>query len=167
MAEKTAYRLQTLFNLRERAKKAKEEEYAKKQQAVALEQKKLDEMHQKLRDMQTFREDKKREYADKLRQGTFAIAEMQGKDRHIDRLKHEEAAFHVVIARQQEALDITKKHAQEALDALLDATRAFKALEKHREKWTKGVRREEMFREELVAEDIAQARFVGRKKEEQ
>lgn len=166
MAKLPPYRMQTLFEIREKAKEAAEEFYAEKKQAVVREQRKLDEMKQQLRDMAAFREEKKAEYAEQMRSGELNIHQIQGNDRHIEKLKQEEEAFLVEIQRQAERVDEAQKEADDAMQAMLKATQDFKALEKHKEKWLKQVKRELMLKEEDAAEDIAQAQYFQRMREE-
>lgn len=160
------YRLQALFDIREKAKKEAEEAYAEKKKAVAEQEKILDEMKQTLREMIQKREEKKAEYAEKMRSGQLNITQIQANDRHIERLKHEEQAYQVEIQRQEERVREAEAEAEKAMEAMLKATQEFKALEKHKEKWLKQVRREQMLKEEDAAEDIAQAQYFQRLLEE-
>lgn len=167
MAKTPAYRLQVLFEMREQAKKAAEEVYAEKKKLVAVEQAKLDEMKQKLADMIAMRHEKKAEYAEKTRRGELTVSQITANDRHIERLKSNEAAYQVEIDRQMERLRQAEKVAEDALQKVVEATQQFKALEKHKEKWLKQIKREQMIKEELAVEDIAQAQFFQRLLEEQ
>jgi hypothetical protein len=167
VAKTPAYRLQVLFEMREKAKKAAEEVYAEKKKLVAVEQKKLDEMKQKLVEMIEMRQAKKTEYAEKTRRGELTVSQITANDRHIDRLKSQEAAYQVEIDRQAERLRQAEKVAEQALQDVVKATTDFKALEKHKEKWLKQIRREQALKEELQVEDIAQAQFFQKLLEEQ
>jgi two-component SAPR family response regulator len=159
MAQPPDYRLQVLFNLREKAKTEAEEFYAEKKKKVAEEQRKLDDMKQHLRDMVGFREQKKIEYTEKMRGGAMTIHAIQANDRHIDKLKLEEQAFQIEIVRQGERLNEAQAEANDAMQAMLKATQDYKALEKHKEKWQKQIKRELTLKEEDAAEDIAQAQY--------
>ena len=97
MARSPAYRLQVLFEMREKKKKEAEEIYAEKKRKVAEEQKKLDEMRQKLKEMVAMRQTKKADYAERTRMGEFTVSQIQGNDRHIERLRQTEAAYQVDI----------------------------------------------------------------------
>jgi hypothetical protein len=166
MAKSPAYRLQVLFEMREKKKKAAEEEYAEKKRAVIVEIKKLDEMRQTLQDMIRARDDKKAEYAERTRSGEYTIAQINANNRHVERLKQKESAYQVEIDRQVERVAEVERIAAEAMEALVRATQDFKALEKHREKWQKQVRREQAIKEEEVIEDIAQAQYFQKILEE-
>lgn len=166
MAKLPPYRLQALFDIREKAKDEAEEHYAEKKKAVAKEQKKLDDMKQQLRDMAAMREQKKLEYVEKMRAGELNVNQIQGNDRHIEKLKQEEQAFGVEIQRQGERVNEAQAEADEALEAMVLATQELKALEKHKEKWIKQIKREQTLKEEDQADDIAQAQYFQRMREE-
>ena len=159
MAKGPAYRLQVLFEMREKAKAEAEELYAEKKKLVVIELQKMDEMREHLKGMVQKRQDKKAEYAERTRQGEYTINQIQANDRHIEKMKQQEAAYQVEIDRQQERIEEAERVAAEAMDLVVKATQDFKALEKHKEKWQKQVKREAMLKEEDAVEDIAQAQY--------
>ena len=159
MAKSPAYRLQVLFEMREKAKKEAEEIYAEKKRKVAEEQKKLDDMRQKLKEMVQLRQTKKAEYAERTRMGEYTVNQIQQNDRHVERLKQQEAAFQVEIDRQQERVAEAERIAAEAMEVVVRKTQDFKALEKHKDKWALAWKREQMAKEEMASEDIAQAQY--------
>ncbi len=159
MAKGAAYRLQVLFEMREKAKTEAEEVYAEKKKLVIVEMKKMDEMREHLKGMVQKRQDKRTEYAERTRQGEYTINQIQANDRHIEKMKQQEAAYQVEIDRQQERIEEAERVAAEAMELVVKATQDFKALEKHKEKWQKQVKREAMLKEEDAVEDIAQAQY--------
>ncbi len=159
MAKGPAYRLQVLFEMREKAKVAAEEVYAEKKKLVAIELKKLDEMKNHLKEMIQKRQDRKSDYSERTRRGEYTINQIQANDRHIEKMKQQEAAYQVEIDRQQERVVEAERVVDEAMQLLIRATQEFKALEKHKEKWQKVVKRELMMKEEEAVEDIAQAQY--------
>ena len=166
MAKKPSYRLQTLFDIREKEKDQAEDVYAQKKKVEHQEQAKLDEMKQRHADMIQFREDKKIEYANKIRDGGMNINQINAGDRHIARLKEEEVAFLGEIDKQKEVLKQAQRDAQNAMDDMLEATKAFKALEKHKEKWQKEVKRDLRLKEEDAMDDVAQAQYFAQLNEQ-
>lgn len=159
MAKGPAYRLQVLFEMREKAKLEAEELYAEKKKLVVVEQKKLEEMKLHLKDMVQKRADRKADYSERTRGGEYTIAQIQANDRHIEKMKQHEAAYQVEIDRQQERVIEAERVADEAMQLVVKATQDYKALEKHKEKWAKQVKRELMMKEEEAVEDIAQAQY--------
>jgi hypothetical protein len=65
----------------------------------------------------------------------------------------------VEIDRQQERVAEAERVAAEAMEVVVKCTQDFKALEKHKEKWAKQVKKEMLLKEEMAAEDIAQAQY--------
>lgn len=159
MAKTPAYRLQVVFEMREKKKREAEEIYAEKKKIVIAEQKKHDEMKEKLKQMVQMRQDKRIDYAERTRRGEFTVMQIQGNDRHLERLKQTEAAYQVEIDRQGERVQQAERVAQEAMKDVVKTTTDFKALEKHKEKWLKQIKKEQMMKEESAAEDIAQAQY--------
>ena len=164
MAKKPQYRLQTLFDIREKEKKTAEDAYAQKKRQVIEAENTLKDMQNKHAEMISFREAKKLEYAEKIREGGMKINEINANDRHIARLKEEEVAYLGEIDKQKEVVKAAEKEAQIAMDEMLEATKSFKALEKHKEKWQKEVKREQMLKEEDALEDVAQAQYFAQLK---
>jgi len=152
--------------MREKAKKEAEEIYAEKKKKVAEEQKRLDEMREKLKEMVAARAAKKAEYAERTRKGEYTVSQIQGNDRHLARLRQNEAAYQVDIDRQKERLEEAERLAAEAMEVVVKKTQDFKALEKHKEKWAKAVKKEMMLKEEMAAEDIAQSQYFQKLLEE-
>ena len=166
VAKKPDYRLAALFGIREKAKKESEDVYAQRQRDLANEQKKLDEMKQKLKDMEQHRRDKKEEYSEQMRSGALNITKITNNDRHIERMKQEEQAYMVEIQRQAESVQEAELEVEKAKEIMLDKTKDFKALEKHKEKWLLEVKREAQIKEEEEVEDISQAQYFKRQKDE-
>jgi hypothetical protein len=166
MAKGPAYRLQVLFEMREKAKVEAEEIYAEKKKLVIVEQKKLEEMKGVLAGMVQKRQDKRSEYAERTRRGEYTIAQIQANDRHIEKLKQQEAAYQVEIDRQLERIQEAERVAEEAMALVVKATQDFKALEKHKEKWAKQVKRELTMKEEETIDEIAQAQYFKKLLEE-
>lgn len=162
MPQMPAYRLQALFEIRQRAKKDAEESYAKEQKKVAAEEKKRDEMKQKLSEMVEHRENKRAEYAEAIRHEMLNISKIQMNNLHIDMLLEKEVLFQGEISKQEQAVEKAKELAKVELEKMLKATQEFKALEKHKEKWQQGAKKDLAQKEEDAVEDISQAQYFNR-----
>lgn len=165
MAKKHDYRLQTLFNMREKAKDAAEEVYAEAKKEVARTKKAHQEMLDHLQAMVAQRDAKKTEYAQNLRAGQYNVQQIRANDMHLDRLKQEEDAYLVEIEKHQEVVTRAEKKAEERMQEMLKATQDFKALEKHKEKDFAAFKKEMAQKEEDAVEDIAQAQYFARMRE--
>lgn len=153
------YRLQTLLEIRERAKKEAEEAFAYAMQMLAEEQARLAEEEENLERMIADRHRRREEYARQLASGEMKITDQSNAYRYIERLKEKEVDQQTVIDAQKEQVREAEKEVKRAQDALIEATQEMKALEKHKEKWAEEVRRERMMREEGVMDEIGQAIF--------
>ncbi|MEW5848545.1 MAG: flagellar assembly protein FliH [Myxococcota bacterium] len=159
------YRLQTLFDMREKARKEAEDAYAEAMKAKLAEEKKLEEMKQELERMIQAREAKRLEYAERAAKGEYNVSQIQANHRHIDRMKEKEGAFKMEIEKQKDAIKRAEEVVEEKKQAMIEATQEFKALEKHKEKWAQEVKREMAIKEEDNLEDIAQTIFLRRMRE--
>ncbi|MCP4500311.1 MAG: hypothetical protein GY822_10165 [Deltaproteobacteria bacterium] len=164
MAKMPPYRLQALFDIREKAKKEAEEAYARVQVELRAEEQKLEDLKDELKDMIQTREDRKQEYSQKMSMGELTVIQIQVNDRHIERMKSAEKAFGMKLVRQKEAIDEKYSEVEEAKEKMLEATQEFKALEKHKENWVKEVKKEWARKEEEEVEDISQAQYYARMK---
>lgn len=163
---KPEYRLETLFGIRERKKKDAEDAYATAMKAKVAEEKKLAEMKEELKRMHKAREARRIEYADKAARGECNVRQIQGNATQIDRMKEKEGAYRMEIEKQKEAIKAAEAVVEEKKQALILATQDFKALEKHKEKWTAEVKREAMLKEEDQMDDLAQSTHLKRQREE-
>lgn len=166
MAKLPDYRLQVLYDMRDKTKKAAEDAYGEAMQAKIVEEKKLEQMNQELAAMAQAREDKRIEYADKAARGECNVQQIQGNNKHLERLKEREGAFKMEIERQKDNIRAAERVVDEKKEAMIQATQQFKALEKHKEKWTIEVKREIAAKEEDALEDIAQTIFLKRQRDE-
>lgn len=164
MAKLPEYNLQSLYEMRERSKKETEDEYAKRQQELHKEQEILTKMEKTLQDMKALRTQKTAEYSIAMQQQHLTIEKIQSNGRHIESLKDKEKEFQNQIETQKEAVNAAKQRSEEALKVMLDATQEFKVLEKHKEKWLYDIKKEIMKKEEEAAEEIAQAQYVSKSK---
>lgn len=165
MAPLPEYRLQTLFNIRERSKKAAEDVYAKAQKKVAAAESQLSTMQETLEAMKTTKDEKRLEYANAMQKEIMTIEKIDINNLHLKMLVEKEAAFEVEINKQIAVVAQLKKIAKDALDKMLVATQEFKALEKHKEQWLKEVKKGIEKKEDEEGDEISQAQYFSRMKE--
>ncbi|MEI6791077.1 MAG: hypothetical protein WCK42_07850 [Myxococcaceae bacterium] len=159
------YPLQTLFEIRERAKKDSEEAYAKEKQKLNEAEKKLKEMQEELKKMKAFREQKRAEYFEAMNSLLLKIEKIKINQRHLDGLLEKEEAFLLEIRKQEQVVEGAKERVQKALDIMMKATEEYKVLEKHKEKWALKQKKEREQKEESESDDITQARYNIQHKE--
>lgn len=159
------YPLQTLFEIRERAKKDAEDNYAREKKILDQEEAKLKEMQEKLEQMRQARLSKRDAYFQEMQEGKLSIKEIQMGRRHLEMLFQMELDYKEKINTQKEVVEEAKQKTSKALEVLTHATQEFKVLEKHKEKWTKKKKKEREKREEEAADDLSQSRYFIHLKE--
>ncbi len=165
MAKLPDYRLQTVYDMRDKSKKEAEDAYAEAMKAKNEEEKKQKDMEAELVKMQEAREAKRIEYAQRAADGEFNVNQIQANMRHLDRMKEREGAYKMEIEKQKDAVRAAERVVEEKKEAMVLANQEFKALEKHKEKWTAEVKREMQLKEEDQMDDLAQTIFLKRQRE--
>ena len=162
MAKKPQYRLKTLLGLREKLKTEAERVLGERLAALKQEEQRLAEMQEELERMIARREAKQREYAEKQMRGEMRAQAMVSGNAYIERLKEQEAAQQEAIKGQQQVVTQREEDVKDAREKLTVATQELKALEKHREKWEKQVKREQQLKEEEALDELAQTIFLNK-----
>jgi len=83
------------------------------------------------------------------------------------RLKAEEAQVALEIEKQKVVVRQAEKRLEQRRMEMAEAAKELKAIEKHKDKWTKEVRAERQMREELNQEEIGNALHLARMKAQQ
>lgn len=159
-----SYRLQTLLEIRERAKEDAEQAFAQAMAALAKEKEALQKLQEDLARRRVERKAKVAAYFQEVMAKGVQAGGLDGLNRFEERLKAEEAQVELEIARQEQAVKDAEKTVEEKRFQMAEAAKELKAIEKHKEKWSKQVRTERDAREELVQEEIGNALFLQRQK---
>lgn len=156
------YRLQTLLEIRERAKEAAEQAFATAMQQLAAEKQKLKEMEEDLERRKAERKQKVMAYlADVMKKGSGAGG-LNMMNRFEERLKDEEAQCALEIERQKEAVKAAEENVEAKRREMAEAAKELKAIEKHKDTWKAEVKKERDAREELTQEEIGNALHLMR-----
>ena len=158
------YRLQTLLDMRERAKEEAEQAFAEAMQQLHKEQQALKELEADLEKRKLERKAKVAAYLQDVMKKGVQAGGLNSLNRFEDRLKDEEAQVALEIDRQKDVVRQAEKNVEEKRFAMAEAAKELKAIEKHKEKWTKQVKQERAAREELAQEEIGNALFLARQK---
>lgn len=151
------YRLQTLLEIRERAKDAAEQAFAQAMQELAREKEKLAELQADLERRKAERKEKVMAYlADVMKKGTGAGG-LSMMNRFEERLKDEEAQVALEIDQQKEAVKTAEQLVEQRRYEMAEAAKELKAIEKHKETWKTQVKKEREMREDLNTEEIGNA----------
>lgn len=157
------YRLQTLLEMRERAKEAAEQAFAQAVQELERQKLKLKQMQDDLERRKAERKEKVMAYlAEVMKKGSGAGG-LSMMNRFEERLKDEEAQLQLEIDHQR---DVVVKQAAANVETkrfeMAEAAKELKAIEKHKETWQKQVKKEREAREELNQEEIGNALHLMR-----
>jgi flagellar export protein FliJ len=158
------YRLQTLYEIKERKEKEAKDAFAAAQAALRQQEKLLEDMKAELERMIQDRHRRREEYSQKLASGEMKVTDQAAAYRFIDRLKEKEQDQRGKIDGQKEQVREAEKRLKRAQEALVKATTDLKALQKHKEKWLEDWKKERALKEEDMLDEIAQTIFQQQQK---
>ncbi len=157
------YRLQTLLEMRQRAKEEAEHRFSDAMQALAKEQKEQKRLEEDLERRKQERKAKVAAYlAEIMAKGVVGISAFNQMNRYEERLKDEEAQVALDIERQKEVVKAAEQLVEERRREMAEAAKELKAIEKHKENWAKEIKKERDMREELAQEEIGNALHLAR-----
>jgi len=162
-----AYRLQTLLEIRQRAKEAAEQVFSEAVREVARQEKEQQRLEQDLADRKATRRQRLDLYMQEIMARGAGVSGMNAMNRYEQRLKDEEAQVALEIERQKEVVKRAKKVMEEKRQEMAQAAMDLKAIEKHKENWQKQVKAERQAREEMNQEEIGNALHLARTRREQ
>jgi len=159
------YRLQTLIEMRERAKEVAEQAFSDSVKALAKEKAELQRLEDDLVTRKAMRKQKVQEYLQQvMAKGVTGIGGFNQMNRYEARLKDEEAQLALEIERQRDAVITAEKLVEQRRREMAEAAKELKAIEKHKENWKKQVKYERQQREEMTQEEIGSALFQARQR---
>lgn len=161
MAKKPEYRMQTLLDIRQRAKDVAEKALGEAIAAHKAEVEKQQQLELELKRMVAMREQRKREYSEKAMRGEMSAQDVVNANGYIKRLREQEDAQKNAIRTQIEIVAQKQQELDVARQALVKATQELKALEKHKEKFLEQCKKEAEAKEEEVMDELAQQIFLG------
>jgi flagellar export protein FliJ len=158
------YRLQTLLEMRERAKEEAEQAFSAAIKALEKEKVELKRLEDDLEKRKAERKQKVMAYLNEVMAKGSGINGMNMMSRFEQRLKDEEAQVALDIERQKETVKVAERFVENKRREMAEAAKELKAIEKHKETWQKQVKAERQQREELTQEEIGSALFQARQR---
>lgn len=149
-----AYRLQTLLEIRQRAKEAAEQAFAQALQELAAEKQKLKELEEDLERRKRERKEKVMAYLSEVMKKGAGAGGLNMMNRFEERLKDEEAQVALEIEQQKDAVKVAEQNVETKRQEMANAAMELKAIEKHKDTWKAQVKKERDAREELTQEEI-------------
>lgn len=153
------YRLQVLYDMKERAEKEAQEAWSAAQARQREQEKLLEDYKLELERMIEDRKRRREEYSLKLASGEMKITDQAGANRFIERLKEKEKEQEAKIESQRENVRSAEKETHKAREAYMVASQELKALQKHKEKWLADWKKEMAIKEEDNLDEIGQTIF--------
>ncbi len=158
------YRLQTLLEMRTRAKEEAEQAFSEAIKALEKEKAELRRLEEDLERRKAERKQKVMNYLNEVMAKGAGINGMNMMSRFEQRLKDEEAQVALDIERQKETVKVAERTVEQKRREMAEAAKELKAIEKHKETWQKQVKHERQQREELSQEEIGSALFLARQR---
>ncbi|MBI5545530.1 MAG: flagellar assembly protein FliH [Deltaproteobacteria bacterium] len=158
------YRLETLLDLRKRAEEAAKNEFAEAQKALAAQKAELRRLTDDLAQRRADRKRKVDAYLKEMLSKGMGAMGVQGMGSYDKRLRAEEAEVEEQIEVQKERVAEAEDFAEQKRAALAEAAKEVKAIEKHKEKFLKQKKAEREAREDLAGEEIGNALFLARQR---
>lgn len=153
------FQLQTLFNLRERARKKAEDDFLFAQQDANRQAKHLNDLQEDLTQKIHARAARRQQYANN-NGASLSIHHLRIQESHVHALKNKEEAARLSVEEQKEVLEKSKGIVQTKQTHMLVATREFKSIEKLKEQWKFQQKKESERREEIALDEISQSKHV-------
>ncbi|QRK04573.1 flagellar assembly protein FliH [Archangium violaceum] len=159
------YRLQTLLEMRERAKEEAEQAFSDAVKALEKQKAELKRMEQELETRKAERKQKVTAYLQQIMaKGNTGPNSFTMMNRYEARLKDEEAQLALEIEQQKEVVKTAEKLVEQRRREMAEAAKELKAIEKHKENWQKQIRAERQAKEELNQEEIGNTLFLMRQR---
>ena len=158
------YRLETLLEMRARAKEEAEQAFSAAIKALEKEKAELKRLEDELARRKAERKAKVMAYLNEVMAKGAGINGMNMMARFEQRLKDEEAQVALDIERQREVVKVAERTVEQRRAQMAEAAKELKAIEKHKENWQKQIKYERQQREELTQEEIGSALFQARQR---
>lgn len=161
MAQK--YRLQIILDKRQKLKEDAEKLLADAQKELEGERTKEKECVQAVEDAKQKKENAKIELNQKIMEGKLSIEKVRmGKD-HLKSLDFEIKKAQEKLEQQRERVKEAEAFVEQRRSELVEKTKDYQAIEKHKEKWVQNVKREIETAEQNEQEEVGNVLFVQRK----
>lgn len=157
------YRLQIVLDKRQKAKENAEKLLGEAQKALEGERKKEADCVQAVADAKQRKEDARNELNQKILEGQLSIDKIRmGKD-HLKSLDFEIKKAEQKLEEQRLKVKEAELFVEQRRSELIEKTKDFQAIEKHKEKWAENLKKELDNAEQNEQEEIGNVLFLARK----
>lgn len=165
MAAKKSYRLQPVLDMRDRARQEAAQRVASLRLQVAEAEQELARREQEVLDCRARQEAARQQMLSEAAGGTEA-RHMVAYRAHIADLRSLEAELQERVTQQEAVLARVRGELDNALVALIEASREVQVIEKHKEGWQEQTRRTEQRREQKLSDEIGSIMHEQRRRGE-
>lgn len=156
------YRLETVLNIRERAKEAAARQVALRLEQLARAEAELDRRVRELENCRERRQQAQSAMFEQINAGTQARQITAHKD-FLGQLKETEAEMEAAVEQQKQAVANAEREVAQAREKLIEAAREVKAIEVHKSNWKAAEHKAEARRDQKISDEIG-AILHGRRK---
>jgi flagellar export protein FliJ len=157
------YRLQIVLDKRQKAKEDAEKALGEAQKALDAERKKEAQCVQAVEDAKQRKENAKKELNQKILEGKLSVDKIRmGKD-HLKSLDFEIKKAEERLEQQRQNVREAEAFVEQRRSELIEKTKDYQAIEKHKEKWAENIKKELETAEQNEQEEIGNVLFLARK----
>ncbi|HZQ94290.1 MAG TPA: flagellar FliJ family protein [Candidatus Sulfotelmatobacter sp.] len=164
MAAPFVYRLQLLLEQKEEAKKAAEQELARREQELERQQGILAELKRREQELIDRRATARRELLSAPDNHPLAVHVVQARSDHIRALGEDIEAAGKEVARQQDVIRKCQQQVEDGKQKVNESRREVEVLAKHRKKQEERFLREAAAKEELELDEIGNVLYMTRQR---
>lgn len=161
------YRLQPVLDKRQKIKEDAEQALGAAQKKVDEEKKKEEECVQLVIQAKQRKEDSKAEMNRKMMEEKLEVRNIQQHKDYLKSLDFEIRKAESKLEEQRNRVKAAEQIVIQKRNDLVEATKEYQAIEKHKEKWSTTIKKEMEEAEQKEAEEIGNVLFLQRKKDSQ
>jgi flagellar export protein FliJ len=160
------YRLQPVLDKRQRAKEDAEKALGAAQKALEAEMQKEAECVEAIEKIKRTKEEAKAEMNKKMLEGQMGVSDIQQHKNYLKSLDFEIQQARERLEQQREQVKRAEQAVAQKREALMEATKEFQAIEKHRENWVAQIKKEREEAEAKEQEEIGNVLFLQRQRKD-
>jgi flagellar export protein FliJ len=159
------YRLQPVLDKRQKIKEDAEKALGAAQKKVDEEKKKEEECIQRVNQAKQKKEDAKAEMSRKMLEEKLEVEKIRRHKDYLKSLDFEIKKTEEQLADQRNRVKAAEQVVEQKRAELVEATKEYQAIEKHKEKWATALKKAMEEAEEKEAEEIGNVLFLQRKRD--
>lgn len=154
------YNLQTLLDLRRQEQENAEDAYARELQELKRREELVAAKRTELADAAAERKRACQEHDERMARDGATLSQIQAFDAYLAGLKEDESRLQESIEIAERSVAQQQREVTKAKQALIDATKELKAVEKHKEKWEAEQAEKEQRKRSAAMDEVAARRWM-------